>query len=266
MTVSCALRGLSAALRFGCAWQTVTFVVAFAGWGVMEAATCDTTPNNMNTYIALAAGSCSISNGGTISNIRYSATTTGSAPIPSTSLMGVVGVGTSSLEGVGVIVNLQPPVDASSSVTINFAYTITAPSGLNLTQNNFNNSLDFQSGPVTATESLCVGGTFTGFPPSACTGTLINRPGITSPPAGQSSNLNIGPAKSVDVLVTLFFNPFTAYDQSFQDFVLNASSLPPPATPVPPSLLLTLTGVAGAGLYETRRRWLARFKTTRALR
>src|SRR6266853_979995 len=104
MTVWSALRGLRAVLRFMRTWQTVTFLIGFHGWGVANAATCDTTPNNMNTYIALGTGSCTISNGGTISNIRYSATTTGSAPTPSTSLMGVVGVGTSSLEGVGITV------------------------------------------------------------------------------------------------------------------------------------------------------------------
>jgi hypothetical protein len=37
----------------------------------------------------------------------------------------------------------------------------------------------------------------------------------------------------------------------------------PIATPLPPTLLLTLTGVAGAGLYEARRRWLARFRVRR---
>jgi hypothetical protein len=34
-----------------------------------------------------------------------------------------------------------------------------------------------------------------------------------------------------------------------------AQGSPPPATPVPPSLVLVLTGLAGAGLYRVRKRW-----------
>jgi hypothetical protein len=34
---------------------------------------------------------------------------------------------------------------------------------------------------------------------------------------------------------------------------------PPPTTPVPPSLILVLTGMAGAGLYSARKRWGAVF-------
>jgi hypothetical protein len=33
---------------------------------------------------------------------------------------------------------------------------------------------------------------------------------------------------------------------------------PPPATPVPPSLVLVLTGLAGAGLYRVRRKFARR--------
>ena len=37
----------------------------------------------------------------------------------------------------------------------------------------------------------------------------------------------------------------------------------PSPTPLPPSVILTMTGLAGVGVYETRRRWLARVRAGR---
>ena len=210
-------------------WPWIALGVALLnGMGIAQAAQCDgsnpANPTNLNAYIALGAGNCSLPNsGGTIANIRYSATVSGGGTAAPPDTMGIVPFGPSGAatkSGLNLffanfgIIGGTP----ASVVTINFAYTFLPPSGFLLSSYQFSNGLTGASGAATVTMSFCPGGTFTAFPPTGCpTATTINSAGVTSPPAGDSGVQNFPGAQqgNVDVYVKITGASGTISNQLF---------------------------------------------------
>src|SRR5205823_1356957 len=114
--------------------------------------------------------------------------------------------------------------------------------------------LPVQGPSATATELLCVNGTFTGFPSTSCSGTQVNV--LPSSYAGTAGPLVMfAAASSVDVYASVTqygVNPPGIGEAVVQNFT--TGSITPAPVPVPPSLILGLTGIVGAGLYQLRRR------------
>ena len=88
----------------------------------------------------------------------------------------------------------------------------------------------------------------------------INGRLVTTVSGGSVSGFNLANFVLYDAtsISTNSFTPLNNINRTSL-FIQSAQSS---ATPIPSSILLTLIGVIGAGLYETRRRWLARFKIT----
>ena len=79
-------------------WPSILLWLGLNGLGIAYGTQCDASspanPTNLNAYIALGPGSCTLpNNGGTISNIRYSATVKGGGTAGRTDGMGIVPFG-----------------------------------------------------------------------------------------------------------------------------------------------------------------------------
>ena len=148
----------------------------------------------------------------------------------------------------------------------------------------FQQTITVNGVPLTVTRTVTVRdnqGTCFGNPQPNGQLEMAIAPGLTTTvqPAPSIFTIDLGAAGKVDIDLTLpvteaVFCPNGVPNNQLiivpgingPTILLHDVPGQPSPTPLPPALLLTLTGVAGAGLYETRRRWLARFKTPRAPR
>ena len=202
-------------------WSWIALWLGLNGLGVVHAAQCDTSSptTNLNTYLALGAGSCTlppsgIKSLGTLSNFRYSATVTGTSTTPpSTASMGILPVNdllTLDSSNVGLKFSANFSLPTGGAATINFAYTITLNAATQISGYDVSNELSTGPASATVTVSLCPGGTFTAFPPSGCPTGIINGTSISAPPAAdtglQNPNRPNEQFKSVDVYVQIVGN------------------------------------------------------------
>jgi hypothetical protein len=258
------LKGWARAAALGNSLLIVALVYPCVA-GIAEAAACP--PNitgNLPAYIALGAGSCTLPDGSTLSNFRYSTSTVGSATVPPPS---VTGISTGSSPSLSIEEDSFFPATTpgtGNSLTFNFGYKLTAASGTlfgaasQVITAYGGNSVDLE----TVNESLCIGGTFSSIPPGSCSGTLVNLPTLSaSNNSGFPVAVTFAPASSVDVFSSTTAAGsvnFVGATQRFGTVVAPPPPPPPPGTPLPPSIILTLTGIGAAGLYLMRRRLTAR--------
>jgi uncharacterized protein (TIGR03437 family) len=131
-----------------------------------------TCPSSLAGMIALGTGSCTVSGLGTVSNFRFSTSTTNGGAswntASSSSGLGpgyvILAFGTGSAAGVG-------PSDSTS--TFNLAFNLVPPAGNTLTGASYSLGYSFGVSPApsfSGAESLCLNGVFTGFPPTSCSG------------------------------------------------------------------------------------------------
>ena len=124
-------------------------------------------PSSLAGMIALGTGSCTVSGLGTVSNFRFSTSTTNGGAswntASSSSGLGpgyvILAFGTGSAAGVG-------PSDSTS--TFNLAFNLVPPAGNTLTGASYSLGYSFGASPApsfSGAESLCLNGVFTGFRP-----------------------------------------------------------------------------------------------------
>jgi hypothetical protein len=240
---------------------------------VSLAATCipafalpQTCPSTLPSLLALGTGSCTVAGLGTLSNFRFSVSSTNGGS-PWTAALSSIGASS----GFFTAVMGQPAASgigsAISTSTYNLAFNLVAPSGNTITGASF--SFGYSSGAlVTSTiggsETLCPNGLFTGFPPTACSGTTQTLTVPTFNPQTQSPQNPAAitfSATSADVLVTGTGSGDVISFGGGQLFTITPIATPTPtptpppaATPAPPSLLLALTGLGCVGVYLTWRK------------
>jgi hypothetical protein len=218
-----------------------------------------TCPSTLASLLAIGTGSCTVSGLGTLSNFRFSVSSTnGGSPWSTTvSALGasagffIATLGQPTASGVG---------SAISSSTYNLAFNLVPPSGNTITGASF--SFGYSSGALATptiggAETLCLNGVFTAFPATGCTGTTQT---LTVPTFNAQSQIPQNPAaitfsaNSADVLVTGTGTGDALTMGGSQLFTITPNATPTPtpppaATPAPPSLLLALTGLTCVGLF-----------------
>lgn len=163
-------------------------------------------PSSVASLIALGAGSCTVSGLGTLSNFRFSVSSTnGGTPFnTTTSSLGLspgffLAVFGEPAGGVG---------SATSTSTYNLAFNLVPPTGYTITGASFSFNYSFGSSAAPTLggfESLCLNGVFTGFPPTSCSGTTQTLTVPTFNPATQTPQNPAAitfSANSADELVT----------------------------------------------------------------
>ena len=97
--------------------------------------------------------------------------------------------------------------------------------------------------------NMACGNTAIGW--SYSTGSPTVGPGVTLGAAGDASPFIGSPNASNPVATTFVLNPSLSYS-----VLVTAASAPAPptGTPIPPSLMLGVMGLAGLGIYQLRRR------------
>ncbi len=220
-------------------------------------------PSDLPSLLALGSGSCTVSGLGTLSNFRFSVSSTnGGAPWTATDSPLRVSpgfflavLGQPSAAGVG---------SASSTSTYNLASNLLPPTGNAITGASF--SLNFSFGAAAppmagGTESLCLNGVFSGFPPTGCSGTTRTLTVPTFNPATQTPQNPAAitfSANSADVVVTGTGTGDLITLGGSQTFTITPIAAPTPtptSNPSPtPALLLVLIVLGSAGLYLARPR------------
>jgi len=215
--------------------------------------------NTVSGLLAIGAGSCTVAGLGTLSNFRFSVSSANGAS-PWTASLSSVGVspgfftavlGQATASGIG---------SAISTSTYNLAFNLVPPSGNTITGASF--SFGYSFGALAASslggsETLCLNGVFTGFPPASCSGTTQT---LTVPAFNPQTQNPQNPAAitfsatSADVLVTGTGSGDVITLGGSQLFTITPIVVSTPSpTPAPPSLLLGLTGLGCIGLYMTWR-------------
>jgi hypothetical protein len=234
---------------------------------VLLAATCipafalpPTCPATLPSLLALGTGSCTVAGLGTLSNFRFSVSSTNGGS-PWTAAVSSLGAS----PGFFTAVMGQPTASgigsATSSSTFNLAFDLVPPSGNTITGASF--SFGYSSGALATptiggSEILCLNGAFTGLPPTGCTGTMQTLTVPTFNPQSQSPQNPAAitfSATSADVFVTGTGTGDVITIGGGQLFTITPLATPPPPTPAPASLLLALTGLGCGSLYLA---WRAR--------
>jgi hypothetical protein len=216
----------------------------------------------LTSLVAIGAGSCTVAGLGTLSNFRFSVSSANGAS-PWTASLSSVGAS----PGFFTAVLGQPTASgigsASSTSTYNLAFDLVPPSGNTITGASFSfgySSSALATSTLGGSETLCLNGVFTGFPPTGCTGTTQT---LTVPVFNPQTQSPLNPAAitfsatSADVLVTGTGSGDIITMGGGQIFTITPTPTPTPTpspTPAPASLLLALTGLGFLSLYVTWRR------------
>ena len=103
-------------------------------------------------------------------------------------------------------------------------------------------------------ETYCFNHDLLGCPPAS-----THQIGATNPPQNLNSSSTFAAVKSIslskDINATSGINGTAALSQATNTFSNTPAPPGPTAVPLPPSLLLTLTGMAGTGVYMARRKF-----------
>jgi hypothetical protein len=229
---------------------------------VLLAATCipafalpQACPTTLPSLLALGAGSCTVAGLGTLSNFRFSVSSTNGGS-PWTAALSSLGAS----PGFFTVVMGQPTASgvgsATSSSTYNLAFDLVPPSGNTITGANF--SFGYSSGALATpaiggSEILCLNGVFTAFPPTGCSGTMQTLTVPTFNPQTQNPQNPAAitfSATSADVFVTGTGTGDVISIGGGQLFTITPLVTPTPSpTPAPASLLLALTGMGCGTLY-----------------
>jgi hypothetical protein len=242
--------------------MTARAALMIAAGAVASGAAC---PVLISDWIALGAGSCTLADGGTISNFRMSTSTTGTPT--SIGPLAIVNVSESNFTAAihfyesHIDLGFTNPVAAASSITVNVAYTITAPSPILL--RGFQQLPTVTPAPgdptsmsATISAQLCAGATFSSVPPGNCSGTLTAVPPVTFRTNNPTAAFTLlPPLGSADVFGTITVGPAGQLVDILQTISAQAP-LPVSPTPAPASALLTLVGLAVVGGYIFLRRRL----------
>jgi uncharacterized protein (TIGR03437 family) len=209
-------------------------------------------PATFAGWVNIGAGSCAIPGLGTISNVRFSGLASGGGPIPTIPLMTIDAAATE----IDQYFTLAPNQVIGGISTFNFGYKITPDAGLTITSASiFVGFLYLEPGgsavpgSVGGSLALCLNGSFTGFPPTSCSGTTLN---VNAPTINLPDTIQYQPgsatfsATSMDVIVTATGSGsvgqvfpderFTVSGQTTQPLpaitsVVNAASWIPPGLP-----------------------------------
>lgn len=242
--------------------MTARAALMIVAGAVASGAVC---PVLISDWIALGAGSCTLADGGTISNFRMSTSTTGTPT--SIGALAIFNVSENNYTAdihfyQGQIdLGFTNPVAAASSITVNVAYTITAPSPILL--RGFQQLPTVTPAPgdptamsATISAQLCAGATFSSVPPGSCSGTLTAVPPVTFRTNNPTAPFNfILGSGSTDVFSTITVGPAGQLVDIVQ--IISAQAPPPVSpTPAPASALLMLVGLAVVGGYLFLRRRL----------
>ena len=173
-----------------------------------SAGTCHSASFNAAAPAFSVGGSCTLSDGVTISNFRATGIATGGATLPPN----LAGLGDLRNLALGGNVALGPPgsfpTAGAGTLLLQYAFTVTPPPRILLTgiENGSWVALvtSTQGGPVTQTAYACVGGVFSSLPagsgapsPASCSGSIVS--------ADQFSTTAFSAATSMDVYVALSF-------------------------------------------------------------
>ena len=155
--------------------------------------------------------------------------------------------------GVGMNVASSESVSRFQDSLVNFSVSTQAPAITGL-QMSFDGAVT-GTGITGSTETYCVNNDFFSCPSGG-----LKQLQVNNPPPIPSASTTFAPAKlislSKDISATSGINGTAAISKVINTF----PNFPPPpqptGVPLPPSLLLTLTGMAASGLYTARRRFL----------
>ena len=180
-------------------------VVSICAASLAEAQPC---PATFAGWANIGTGSCAVPGLGTVSNVRFSGSATGGGPIPTIPLMTIDAAATE----IDQYFTLAPNQVIGGISTFNFGYKITPDAGLTITSASiFVGFLYLEPGgspvpgSVGGSMALCLNGSFTGFPPTSCSGTPLN---VNAPTIDLPDTIQYQPgsatfsATSMDVIVT----------------------------------------------------------------